>query len=82
MKKVNKECECCGKMMYGVSELRSVCDDCQQLRNYENKLLWVEKSKHISAASASSAKIERDVYEAERLGLSYGKYKLRMMGVI
>lgn len=81
-KRVDKECECCGKMMYGVTMRRSRCDECTRLHGIEVTALYKEKSKHVAAVSQSAAKLERDAFEADQMGLSYGYWRLRMMGVI
>lgn len=70
----------CGKKMVGVASNKTLCDSCLRIRQIEhdrkkaqnNKLEVVERTtpKHTPEDS-----LQNDVREANRLGVSYGKYR-------
>lgn len=73
-------CTRCGKKMVGVASNKKLCDSCLRIRQIEhdrkkaqnNKLEVVERAKPKHAPEDS---LQNDVREAERLGVSYGKYR-------
>lgn len=78
--KWTRTCTRCGKKMVGVASNKKLCDSCLRIRQIEhdrkkaqnNKLEVVERAKPKHAPEDS---LQNDVREAERLGVSYGKYR-------
>lgn len=78
--KWTRTCTRCGKKMVGVASNKKLCDSCLRIRQIErdrkkaqnNKLEVVERTKPKHAPEGS---LQNDVREADRLGVSYGKYR-------
>lgn len=79
--KWTRVCIRCGKKMVGVASNKKLCDSCIRIRQIEhdrekakqNKLEVVERATPKKKAPEDS--LEADIREADRLGMSYGKYK-------
>ncbi len=83
---VDKPCECCGQMMYNVNSLRRVCMPCQKLRHRLKRHEYYEQMRNNATpeqiARRPISQLEKDSAAADRCGLSYGHYKLKMSGLI
>lgn len=85
-KKTERLCEICGKPFFYSTHFRTVCsEECLQkrremkLKEYNNKRRMGRHLKHYYAfndipKTDTMTALERDVMEAERLGVSYGYY--------
>ena len=78
--KWTRTCTCCGKKMVRVASNKKLCDSCLRIRQIEhdrkkaqnNKLEAVEQT---TPKHAPEDSLQNDVREANRLGVSYGKYR-------
>lgn len=85
-KKTERICEICGKPFFYSSHLRTVCsEECLQKRRELKRMEHNTKRRegrhqkkyyvfHDIPKTDSMTALERDVMEAERLGVSYGYY--------
>lgn len=79
--KWTRVCIRCGKKMKGVASNKRLCDSCIRIRQIEHdrakakacKLEAVEQAAPKKKAPEDS--LQNDVREANRLGVSYGKYR-------
>ena len=89
MRIVDKPCKHCGVMMYGVSSLKTVCDEClhknsiklQQRATERNKQRAAEqkamREKEAAEEKPQPSQLDMDACEATRCGMTYGQLKLR-----
>lgn len=78
--KWTRTCIRCGKKMVGVASNKKLCDSCLRIRQIEhdrekakqNKLEVVERT---TPKHAPGDSLQDDIREANRLGVSYGRYR-------
>ena len=77
MSKTTRPCEICGKLMFNVESRRHICPTCNRKLRDERK---AEQAAAKQAAENPKRRIkptEQCVREAQKLGISYGKYVQR-----
>lgn len=89
MRIVDKPCKHCGVMMYGVSSLKTVCDECLHKKNLERQRRARERNQQrkteqeaqreeeLQEKKPQPSQLDVDACEATRCGLTYGQLKLR-----
>lgn len=90
IRRVDKECEECGTMMHGVVSWKKYCLACTRKHDKESHSARIHRMKEKELVKQVVRKtvligltqLERDSYEADLRGMSYGKYKLWQAGVI
>ena len=79
--KWTRVCIRCGKKMKGVASNKRLCDSCIRIRQQEHDRAKAKACKLETVERAAPKKkvpedsFEADIREADRLGMSYGKYK-------